>query len=137
MSRFFRDNGLTIVLLLLFVASIVGHWITGWHFHNEQLQDHGREPITLIAFLSDPQFLSTVFENWESEFLQMSAYVVLTAYLFQRGSWGIDGSGRARAARRYDFADDEARCCSSCPRRGAAVQWVYDARSGSSYSCSS
>jgi hypothetical protein len=63
MSRFFRDNGLTIVLLLLFVASIVGHWITGWHFHNEQLQDHGREPITLIAFLSDPQFLSTVFEN--------------------------------------------------------------------------
>ena len=42
MSRFFRDNGLTIVLLLLFVASIVGHWITGWHFHNEQLQDHGQ-----------------------------------------------------------------------------------------------
>ena len=26
------------------------------------------------------------FENWESEFLQMSAYVVLTAFLFQRGS---------------------------------------------------
>ena len=25
-------------------------------------------------------------ENWESEFLQMSAYVVLTAFLYQRGS---------------------------------------------------
>jgi hypothetical protein len=29
--------------------------------------------------------LSAVFENWESEFLQMWAYVMLTAYLFQRG----------------------------------------------------
>jgi hypothetical protein len=27
-----------------------------------------------------------VFENWESEFLQMAAYVILTAFLFQRGS---------------------------------------------------
>src|SRR5215213_6680137 len=60
MSRFFKDNGLTIVLLLLFVGSILGHWITGWHFQNEQLQDHGEPPITLVAFLSDPQFLSTV-----------------------------------------------------------------------------
>ena len=29
--------------------------------------------------------LSALFENWESEFLQMSAYVMLTAMLFQRG----------------------------------------------------
>jgi len=28
----------------------------------------------------------SLFENWESEFLQMSAYVMLTAFLFQRGS---------------------------------------------------
>ena len=26
-----KDNGLTVVLLLLFAASIVGHWLTGWH----------------------------------------------------------------------------------------------------------
>lgn len=25
-------------------------------------------------------------ENWESEFLQMSAYVLLTVFLFQKGS---------------------------------------------------
>jgi len=30
--------------------------------------------------------LSALFENWESEFLQMGVYVVLTAWLFQRGS---------------------------------------------------
>lgn len=40
----------------------------------------------LLEYLTSGAFLSGVFENWESEFLQMSAYVVLTAYLFQRGS---------------------------------------------------
>ena len=31
-------------------------------------------------------FAEATFENWESEFLQMGMYVVLTAFLFQRGS---------------------------------------------------
>jgi hypothetical protein len=38
------------------------------------------------SYLADPTFVSTVFENWESEFLQMAAYVVLTAILVQHGS---------------------------------------------------
>ena len=41
---------------------------------------------TRHAYLASGSFLSALFENWESEFLQMSAYVVLTAMLFQRGS---------------------------------------------------
>jgi hypothetical protein len=31
-------------------------------------------------------FVEATFENWESEFLQMGMYVVLTAFLFQKGS---------------------------------------------------
>jgi len=83
---FFRNNGLTIVLMLLFLGSLIGHWLMGWHFQNEQLAQHGRPQISLGQFATDPLFLSTVFENWESEFLQMSAYVLLTAFLFQKGS---------------------------------------------------
>jgi hypothetical protein len=30
--------------------------------------------------------VEAVFENWESEFLQDAAYVMLTVYLYQRGS---------------------------------------------------
>jgi hypothetical protein len=37
-------------------------------------------------YLASPHFLEAVFENWESEFLQMAAYVILTIFLFQRGS---------------------------------------------------
>ena len=42
--------------------------------------------IGVVSYLSTGVFIPAVFENWESEFLQMAAYVVFTAYLFQRGS---------------------------------------------------
>ena len=73
MAKLFKNNGLTIVLMLLFLGSIIGQWLTGLHFENQKLTEHGEEPITAIAFLGDPEFLSHVFENWESEFLQMAA----------------------------------------------------------------
>jgi hypothetical protein len=86
MPKALKNNSLTIVLMLLFLASIVGQWIAGWHHQNEELARHGEDLITLGQFATDPEFISTVFENWESEFLQMSAYVVLTAMLIQKGS---------------------------------------------------
>lgn len=85
MSRF-KDNSLTIVLLLLFAASIVGQWLTGWRVALEDAARHHQPGLSLLAYSASPRFLSSVFENWESEFLQMSAYVVLTAMLVQRGS---------------------------------------------------
>ncbi|UVC12506.1 hypothetical protein IHQ71_30165 (plasmid) [Rhizobium sp. TH2] len=81
-----KDNGLTIVLLLATFATVIGMMFTGHSVYNEELSTHGSSPIALFAYLATGHFLSALFENWESEFLQMSAYVVLTAYLFQRGS---------------------------------------------------
>jgi hypothetical protein len=86
MTRFLRNNGLTIVLMLLFLGSIVGQWLTGWRFENAELERHGGHALTLGQYTTDAQFIATVFENWESEFLQMSAYVLLTCWLFQKGS---------------------------------------------------
>jgi glycerol uptake facilitator-like aquaporin len=84
--RWVKDQSLTIVLLLLFAGSIVGQWLTGWHVALEDAARHGMPSLSLAAYTRSPEFLSSVFENWESEFLQMSAYVVLTAFLIQRGS---------------------------------------------------
>jgi hypothetical protein len=86
MSSFLRNNGLTIVLMLLFLGSLLGQFLTGWSFHNEELRRHGEHVLSLGQFAADPLFISTVFENWESEFLQMSAYVLLTCWFFQKGS---------------------------------------------------
>jgi hypothetical protein len=84
--KFFRENGLSIVLLALFAISVTGQAWFGWLTAADDLARHGQAPQTLLAYLGGGEFLSALFENWESEFLQMSAYVVLTAYLFQRGS---------------------------------------------------
>jgi hypothetical protein len=84
--RILKDNGLTIALMLLFAVSIGGQAYFGWRAALADLADHGRASQPFMAYLSDGQFLSTLFENWESEFLQMAAYVVLTAHLYQRGS---------------------------------------------------
>jgi hypothetical protein len=86
MVKLLRDNGLTLVLLLMFAVSLGGQWLTGWQVENEDLQRHGAASIGPAAFLASAPFLSALFENWESEFLQMAVYVVLTACLVQRGS---------------------------------------------------
>ena len=84
--RLFRDNGLTIVLVLTSLLTIGGMFATGWVVHNDELAQHQAMPLTLLSYVKSGHFLSALFENWESEFLQMSAYVMLTAFLFQRGS---------------------------------------------------
>ncbi len=86
MRTFFRNNSLSIALFALFALSILGHMLAGWKVENEELHEHGKAALSLGQYLADPSFWSSVFENWESEFLQMGTYVVLTAYLVQRGS---------------------------------------------------
>lgn len=86
MKSFLRDNGLTLVLMAMFLGSIGGMILTGQAAFNAELADHGKPGVDLATYLESGNFLSALFENWESEFLQMATYVVLTAMLFQRGS---------------------------------------------------
>ena len=85
-ARFLRDNGLTIALMVAFVLRLGGMLWSGWLDENAMRLDHGLGPISVFEYGSGSTFLSALFENWESEFLQMSAYVIMTAMLFQRGS---------------------------------------------------
>ncbi len=79
-------NGLSIVLLILFCASMVGQIASGRAVLNEERRGQGRPDISLSEYLTDGQFVSATFENWESEFLQMGLYVLLTVGLRQHGS---------------------------------------------------
>jgi hypothetical protein len=81
-----KNNNLSIVLFVLFILALCGHAWSGWHVHNEEQQQHGREQVPFAEFLASNEFGETVFENWESEFLQMGLYVILTVFLFQKGS---------------------------------------------------
>jgi len=86
MKKALRDNGLSIVLFTLFTLAIIGHGWAGWLSENEDRLRDGLSELPLAGYLASGAFVSSVFENWESEFLQMGCYVCLTAYLFQRGS---------------------------------------------------
>jgi len=81
-----RKNNLSIVLVILFGVSLVGHAVSGWMAHNAEERQHGQPEISMGAFLVSSEFGETIFENWESEFLQMGFYVFLTVFLFQKGS---------------------------------------------------
>ncbi|HEX2832001.1 MAG TPA: DUF6766 family protein [Thermoanaerobaculia bacterium] len=81
-----RNNNLSIVIFTLFLLCLCGHALSGWGAYNDEQKEHGEPPVTLSEYLRSPDFGETVFENWESEFLQMGFYVILTVFLYQRGS---------------------------------------------------
>src|SRR5687768_2515500 len=86
MGRFLRDNGLSVALLTLFVLTLAGQALTGHQEYNDDQTEHGRPEVTLGEYVTTGHFIEATFENWESEFLQMAAYVMLTVFLYQRGS---------------------------------------------------
>jgi hypothetical protein len=73
-------------LLGLFLISIVGQALAGWRAHEEELRIEGAASMAFLDYLASGHFLAATFENWESEFLQMAVYVLLTVFLFQKGS---------------------------------------------------
>ena len=86
MRRILRENGLSIVLFGLFFFSLIGQSVTGHKEYNEDNREHRQPTVSYTQYLATGHFVEAVFENWESEFLQMSAYVLLTVFLFQKGS---------------------------------------------------
>lgn len=81
-----RENGLSLVLFALFLLFLAGQSVTGWLVYNDDAHEHGRTMVAFLPYLLTGHFWEAVFENWESEFFQMGAYVVLTACLYQKGS---------------------------------------------------
>ena len=123
MKSCLRNNGLTIVLIIAFLGSLMGMWISGWQQENSELVMHGMPPITLFAYLSDESFLSALFENWESEWLQMSFYVMLTAVLFQKGSAESRDPDKAKVEK--DETDASKKHYPAWMRDSSLARWLY------------
>ena len=83
---FFYRNGLSIVFLTLFLFTLLAQALTGWKEHNSELTDAHLSGIGLGEYLHTGHFISATFENFQSEFLQMALYVILTVWLRQQGS---------------------------------------------------
>lgn len=84
--RWVKDHGLLLANVGLFAVFFGGMIISGAASYSEEQQTHGGPPLGILQYLTTGHFVEAVFENWESEFLQMAMYVVLTVFLFQKGS---------------------------------------------------
>jgi hypothetical protein len=121
-----RNNGLSIVLAGFFLTCLVLQGVTGWKTYNDEQRDHGRSDVEFAQYLTTGHFLESVAENWESEFLQMAAYVFLTAFLFQKGS------SESKKPDEPNPEDEDPRKHRKAPdapwpvRRGGAVLRLYE-----------
>jgi hypothetical protein len=86
MKTFIRNNALSLAFVLLFIFTLIGQIYFGLQEHNKELIEDGGTAIELARYLTSGHFLQSTFENWESEFLQMALFIVLTIFLQQRGS---------------------------------------------------
>jgi hypothetical protein len=78
-----REFGLGLALMALFFATWIAHGIAEWQTYTDQQHEHG-EPVTAGDFLSE--FGQSTLENWQSEFLQLFAFVTLAALYIHKGS---------------------------------------------------
>lgn len=87
MRRFLRNNGLSLVLFVgFFLTFVCGQFFVGHQEYNNNQSEHGQPTVSYAEYLTGNHFLEATMENWESEFLQMFFYVILTAFLYQKGS---------------------------------------------------
>jgi Domain of unknown function (DUF6766) len=86
MRTILRDNSLSLVMFGLFGLCLLGHSLAGYAAYRDDQQAHQQPPIRYTASVTSSHWWASVFENWESEFLQMAAYVLATVFCFQRGS---------------------------------------------------
>jgi hypothetical protein len=86
MRRFVQDNGLGLFFGALFLATLVAEAFVGHaDFNHGQLAHHG-DPISLGRYVTSSDFVSDVLENWQSEYLQFTLFILATVWLIQRGS---------------------------------------------------
>lgn len=85
-TSFLYRNSLSITVIVLMLLSLAGQFFTGLKTENKELEENGFPALSISEYFYSGHFIQATFENWESEFLQMMLYVLLTISLRQKGS---------------------------------------------------
>jgi hypothetical protein len=86
MGKWVKEHGLLLANVGLFLVFYGGMILSGANSYSEDQMAHGQPAVSVVEYLATGDFVEATFENWESEFLQMGMYVLLTVFLFQKGS---------------------------------------------------
>ena len=107
----------------LFALFLFAQSVTGLNVYNDDQREHGEATISYPEYLRTGHFVEATFENWESEYLQMGAYVLFTVFLFQRGSSeSKDPDKEEPVDEDPRQAQDRDRCSLAGPLRRSAAQ---------------
>jgi hypothetical protein len=86
MKRFAYRNGLSLFFLAIFLLAVIGQAIAGHEAFNQEQVTHGEQAISLWSYVTSSHFGNAVMENWQSEYLQFTLFMLATVWLLQRGS---------------------------------------------------
>ena len=79
----FRKYAYAWLTVAFFLVSLLLHWHFGWQAFQDQAREHHTTP-QLAQFVTEAA--RDTFENWQSEFLQVFVFIVLTTFLVHRKS---------------------------------------------------
>jgi hypothetical protein len=86
LTRWVRDNSLSVFFLVIFLLAVLGQSIAGQKVFNEDAVAHGSETYSYGRYLVSSHFGQALLENWQSEYLQFALFIFATIWLLQRGS---------------------------------------------------
>jgi len=81
-----RSNSLSLFFLVIFLVTLVGQSFASWQTWVDEQHSHKQPGESYVGYLVSPDFSNKVMENWQSEFLQFTLYILATVWLVQRGS---------------------------------------------------
>ena len=84
--RALRDNSLSIAFLVILAGALVGQALVGHALFNHDAIAHHGAAVSLGRYLTSSSFAVDVMENWQSEYLQFTLYILVTVWFIQRGS---------------------------------------------------
>src|SRR5919109_624514 len=84
--RALRNHSLSLVFLVMFLGALVGQAIAGHAEYNNEQIAHMSETVSFWRYVVSSSFGQAVMENWQSEYLQFTTFIVLTVWLVQKGS---------------------------------------------------
>jgi uncharacterized protein DUF6766 len=85
-GRFVAENSLTLAFVVLLIGALTGQSFAGTADFNAQQLADGGQPVSWWAFVRSSSFAVDVAENWQSEYLQFTLYILATVWLVQKGS---------------------------------------------------
>jgi hypothetical protein len=129
LRRFLFENGLSLFFGALFLVTLVAQSFAGQHAYNADRLAHEAQPLSWFDYVLSPAFGGAVLENWQSEFLQFTTFILATVWLVQKGSnesKRLDAAGgESDQKQRVDgYAPDNAPALAK--RSRDVLRWLYE-----------